>query len=480
MSLQTRDVFSDDPDVCDDADARTHYVGMLLSQGGSGGRAYRDYDQAWFVLSESDGGAVDGVLINKPWGGRTLAHELGHNYDRAHVDCGNPDEPDGNYPYPPCQFSAANPGNPGAEMYGFDIVTEKYIPSTAAAGDLMSYADPRWISDYTWNAIYNQLQNQDFFGEGSEREVNGGEVMLVTAVIYPDSNTGTLAYLIRHADDLIPANKLADLLDAQQGSDYVLRLVDGGGATLSERTFSPVHIDDSAQTTLLVTFAIPYQDGTAQVQLRQGGNILDSRVASDNPPTVQLLSPNGGQTIGSSLTVTWTAVDADDDWLLYTLQYSRDNGQSWQVIANDLYTTTYTIADTAAMAGSDGQALIRVVANDGLHTAYDQSDTTFTMPLHAPQVFIHNETEFFTDTIELIGSAVDAEDVLLTGAALRWSVDALGVVGAGETAVLADMPPGSYEVTLTATDSDGMTGTATVTIVVRERDNTIYLPFVTR
>jgi hypothetical protein len=437
----------------------------------------------WFELSESRVISLSDSYINEPWGGTVLAHEIGHNYNRKHVNCGNPQDPDGNYPYPTCQFSVAIPGNSGAEMYGFDIITEQYITSTAPVGDLMSYANLTWTSDYTWNAIYNRLQNQDYLMSETAKAVKvaGGEVMWVTAVLYPDNNSGTFAYLTRADSSLFPTDDLTELLDGQQGSDYTLLLLNSGGTTLATRPFTPAHIDDTNPHSLLASLAVPYDVNTAEIQLWQGGTLIDSREASDNPPTVQLLSPNGGQTVGNSLTVTWDADDADGDWLLYTLQYSNDNGQSWQVIANELITPTYTIEDTSAMAGSNGQSLIRVIASDGWHTAYDQSDTTFTLPLHAPEVFIHNETEFFTDTIELIGSAIDAEDFQLTGESLRWSVDALGIVGWGETAVLQDMPPGSYQVTLTATDSDGMVGTATLTIVVRARgDNTIYLPFVSR
>jgi hypothetical protein len=47
------------------------------------------------------------------------------------------------------------------------------------------------------------------------------------------------------------------------------------------------------------------------------------------------------------------------------------------------------------------------------------------------------------------------------------------------------MPVGTYEVTLTATDSDGMVGTAALTIVVKERTaeantNSLYLPYMVK
>ena len=92
-SLWERDQMSDDPDVCDDAGARTHYVGMVNPGGhNENGRGAVGGDQLWFVLRPGDakGLTLDDKGINTPWGGRSLAHELGHNYGMPHTNCGNP------------------------------------------------------------------------------------------------------------------------------------------------------------------------------------------------------------------------------------------------------------------------------------------------------------------------------------------------------------------------------------------------------
>jgi len=75
-------------------------------------------------------------------GGWTAAHEWGHNFYRYHVDCGNPSNPDPNYPYP----------NGSIGVHGFDPATGQLKrPSTYV--DLMSYCTPEWISDYTFRAV---------------------------------------------------------------------------------------------------------------------------------------------------------------------------------------------------------------------------------------------------------------------------------------------------------------------------------------
>jgi hypothetical protein len=160
-AIWNRHNLSDDPDVCDDANARTHYVGMLKPDGGAtNGMGALGFDQMWFKLRTDTAGTYNGQLINSPYGGRTLAHELGHNYDRYHVDCGDPDDVGGNYPYDPCHFSEPITATRTAEYYGFDALTHTSIPANADVADLMSYGDPRWTSDYTWRAIYNELRGQ--------------------------------------------------------------------------------------------------------------------------------------------------------------------------------------------------------------------------------------------------------------------------------------------------------------------------------
>jgi hypothetical protein len=80
------------------------------------------------------------------WGVGTFAHELGHNHGRHHAPCGNPDGPDSNYPY----------SNAAIGSWGYDRI-EKALVEPTGHRDFMSYCDPTWVSNYTFQNLVNRI-----------------------------------------------------------------------------------------------------------------------------------------------------------------------------------------------------------------------------------------------------------------------------------------------------------------------------------
>ena len=106
--------------------SRSYYYGVLARAGGS---PYCGLGYVRFPVA---------IGLDQ-CGSWTAAHEWGHNFGRLHVPCGNPGNPDPNYPYP----------NGSIGVHGFDPETGQLKrPSTHV--DLMSYCSPEWISDYTF------------------------------------------------------------------------------------------------------------------------------------------------------------------------------------------------------------------------------------------------------------------------------------------------------------------------------------------
>ena len=68
---------------------------------------------------------------------RIYTHEVGHNMDLAHADCGGAGGPDPNFPY----------GEGSSGIWGYNSETKELVDPNAHK-DMMSYCDPAWVSDY--------------------------------------------------------------------------------------------------------------------------------------------------------------------------------------------------------------------------------------------------------------------------------------------------------------------------------------------
>lgn len=77
----------------------------------------------------------------------TMAHEVGHAHGREHSPCGGANGPDPAYPYPNAQLGS----------WGYDILQKELIAPTKAT-DIMGYCNPQWISDYTYNKLFERMR----------------------------------------------------------------------------------------------------------------------------------------------------------------------------------------------------------------------------------------------------------------------------------------------------------------------------------
>ena len=75
------------------------------------------------------------------------------------------------------------------------------------------------------------------------------------------------------------------------------------------------------------------------------------------------------------------------------------------------------------------------------------------------------ETRPAGSSVPFIGNANDPEDGALTGGSLVWVSNLAGEIGRGETFSVT-LSAGTHTVTLTATDSDGNTGTDQITFTM--------------
>ena len=412
----------------------------------------------------------DGSSWNAPLGGRTLAHELGHILGREHVDCpiGEPASPDPAYPYPSCQIDYDHP----TRHVGLDSMTRSLV-GPAAAGDLMSYSPTRWTSDYTYRALIQRLQ-------GNARTVSVTEAAtddkLLIGGMLGSAPLISYAFKVNAAE----AAELAYKLNAatQPSQSYQLRTYDSAGNLIATAPLSVMSVQTESSTEMSVFFnLVDATPAPARFEVRQvsSGQVVVARSAGTNPPSLAIVEPASGTTPGARLDIAWSATDPDGDPLLFTVRYSSDYGSTWQVLGSQTSEQSFSV-ETAGLPGGS-EALVEVIASDGVHSTAAIAGP-FRMPYHAPQVAILDSAYqpidggfpaavLQSETTHLRAQAYDTEDGMLSGTALQWRVTGpVSRFATGEKLHLEGLPPGSYQATLQATDSNGARAQAVTVLTV--------------
>lgn len=261
--------------------------------------------------------------------------------------------------------------------------------------------------------------------------------------------------------------------DADPAGAYAIEFQTASGASLAMHPFTPKaavveadSVDAADAETAVQSFSLllPLPSTARRVVLRYGSTALDERVASPAAPTISIVAPTGGAISGET-TIAWDAQDDDGDALQFALLYSPDEGVSWVPLALDLAGDSVTV-DSAWWAGGE-QARVRMVATDGFNTTLADSPP-FSVARKAPNAWItapQDSAQFLPEQAAILtGHAEDREDGELTGASLMWGSDRQGPLGTGAQLIIPPLVlvPGPHVITLTATDSDGHTASATL------------------
>ena len=418
------------------------------------------------VASGPSGPGTYGWDYDGSYGDWYGGHELAHTYGRYHAAfC----DADGGvyYPYPGGRISPTLSGD--SALFGFDIDTRQvYGPSWH---DVMTYCKFQWVSDFTYHALMNYFQTSlsgtSLASSLSERV----DRLMVNGTI--DALAGTAEF-----KPLYIFPDIGEVTPRVPGA-YAIVLRGTSGQELARYAFTPTPMESGPPPEggtggpvglLLINELVPYVEGTVRVELEHASSILAFVTAGLNPPTVTLLTPNGGEVLSSDpVPVTWTAEDPDGDPLYFDIQYSRDNGATWELLAQNV--TDHSVALEIMNVGCSSQGLFRVWASDGIHTASDQSDGTFTVPNRPPVVTIIapalDATIAVSQTLALVGDGYDPDQGTMPDEQLAWSSNLDGALGQGAVLSLASLSQGTHLITLHADDDQGgvATDTRQVTVV---------------
>ncbi|HEX6694651.1 MAG TPA: Ig-like domain-containing protein [Longimicrobiales bacterium] len=181
------------------------------------------------------------------WRAETVAHEWGHNFGRRHVACGGPSNPDPGYPY-----AGGTLGH-----YGWDRRTNTLRPLNASF-DIMSYCQPYWVSDYTYNAVLT------FNGGGAVTTARFAEPSLL---LWGRTTPGGDVILEPAFEVTAPPSM------PSAGGRFRIEATDAAGARLLDMSFDGMEIDHTGARAF--TWVVPLSRlggrDAATIRLTSGG-----------------------------------------------------------------------------------------------------------------------------------------------------------------------------------------------------------------
>lgn len=447
------------------------------------------------VIRMNAGQGTGSGAWNSVGGGHTLAHELGHNYGRFHINqTTSPSGCMGNFPKRPWHLFPGDPCTLGPIDLNLTSAPIGFDPRTASlvlpnmAGDTMTYANSSWVSPFTWNALLGAIPvfappgggggGGGFSPEGGQDvELNPqplpphGSIYMVHGLIDPVAQNVTLLPVFRLPAGTLDPAKVQESLDAAAAippsAPYRLRLLNGSENVLDERPILPLASGEGEGSPLGFVQAVPNVPGSVTIQVMHGTTVLDEISASPNAPSL-VLDPPGYDPATQTLALDWAASDTDGDVLLFTVQFSSDDGTSWETLRiND---PALGFATSTRLLPGSTACRLRVMATDGFRTTL-QSTPPFALPNRGPIITLsglrNGQRIPFNSPEPVRAFAYDAENGALDSANTYWTASGPELRNAfGPALSLKGLAPGTYAVTAYAEDLDGQPESASMSIEI--------------
>ena len=214
---------------------------------------------------------------------------------------------------------------------------------------------------------------------------------------------------------------------------------------------------------------IRFAQGTTRFQIISGSTVLREVPVSANVPVISNVSLGVGSVFNGVTSISWTATDADSDPLWYTVEYDPDvtaaHNDFEEIVAN-IRDPRWT-EDFSKLPGGN-HAKIRITVSDGVNSAFAES-AEFRVPFKAPDVAIKPLARSVVpqgQEVVLDAEVEDLQDVELPDASLVWTSDVSGRLGTGQILVAKNLAAGQHTITLTATNSGGVSTSKTISVTV--------------
>ncbi len=280
------------------------YYGLIPVENATG--------QSWYYYSSGiQGGGYIGVRVSIGLtdlenydidGGVVVSHEVGHNLGRWHSPCGTNDA--GAYPYP-----GAAIGN-----FGMDVTNlSAFVLYPPEYKDIMSYCDPVWVSDYTYE-IWKANQQEAY---SSRLSLPEQKTIMIRALVLADGSV-----------ELQPVYTLPDgVPDFQRETgEYLIELLDAQNEPFLRQGVDLTRSGDSNSGILSANIAAPEQT-PVRLRIWKGNEILaETRLVSETAIQDDSLNPLAIIQTSNGLMLRWG--NPDQPAIPAIIRYrSRETGE---------------------------------------------------------------------------------------------------------------------------------------------------------
>jgi len=248
----------------------------------------------------------------------------------------------------------------------------------------------RWPSYLTYKRLFDRTEYRAASASSEPQIALVGHGVSPAASVGDDPTQVLIATALIEAEGaghVLPlAGRTASLdeLARQQPGEVLVELL-GADGVLASTTTAPTDLQDGDRPVTFIQAFLPDVEGVTAVRFSKQGAVLAEMAASAHAPEVQVLSPiRGAQFEEGAVPIEWEGSDADEDELTYIVEYSPDDGVTWETIR-----VVFPGSPTALEAPVDGLAegirgLIRVTASDGINISRGLSRPFFSVGPEPP------------------------------------------------------------------------------------------------